>query len=94
MARLLKKGGVFYLSVPIGRERVEFNAHWVFDPRTIVQCALKNELEMSSLTVFSSISGIEVKEPSDTFLQELAGCEYNLGIFVFKKQGSSNDETF
>jgi SAM-dependent methyltransferase len=28
--RILKKGGVFYFSAPIGRQRIEFNAHRIF----------------------------------------------------------------
>ena len=28
--RILKKGGIFYFSAPIGRQRIEFNAHRVF----------------------------------------------------------------
>lgn len=31
MASLLRNNGVFYLSVPIGIDRVEFNAHRVFE---------------------------------------------------------------
>lgn len=34
--RLLKTGGRLYLSVPIGPERIEFNAHRVFSLRTIL----------------------------------------------------------
>jgi len=30
LSKILKKGGVFYLSVPVGTQRVEFNAHRVF----------------------------------------------------------------
>ena len=51
MARLLKKDGVFYLSVPIGIDRVEFNANRVFDPKVIIMLALENSLQMSALTV-------------------------------------------
>jgi len=32
MARVLAPGGRLYFSVPIGRERVEFNAHRILDP--------------------------------------------------------------
>ena len=35
MALLLKPQGSMYLSVPMGRERVEFNANWIFNPYTI-----------------------------------------------------------
>ena len=42
--RKLKKNGKLYLSVPVGRERIEFNAHRVFYPTTIVGNFLKMEL--------------------------------------------------
>ena len=31
MTKLLESGGVFYFSVPIGKQRIEFNAHRVFN---------------------------------------------------------------
>jgi len=37
LQRVLAPGGVLYFSVPIGEERVEFNAHRVFSPSTILQ---------------------------------------------------------
>jgi SAM-dependent methyltransferase len=40
LCRVLAPGGNLYLSVPIGRERVCFNAHRIFSPRTILDaCA-------------------------------------------------------
>jgi hypothetical protein len=36
LSRVLAPRGRLYFSVPIGRERVEFNAHRVFDPYTIL----------------------------------------------------------
>jgi len=35
MARVLAPGGRLYFSVPIGRERVEFNAHRILDPMRV-----------------------------------------------------------
>jgi len=37
LERVLAKGGKLYFSVPIGKERLNFNAHRVFDPQTILQ---------------------------------------------------------
>lgn len=37
LGRVLASGGRLYFSVPVGRERVEFNAHRVFAPETILQ---------------------------------------------------------
>ena len=36
LQRVLKPGGNLYFSVPVGHERVEFNAHRVFAPQTVV----------------------------------------------------------
>jgi hypothetical protein len=37
LERVLAPGGRLYFSVPVGRERVEFNAHRVFAPKTILE---------------------------------------------------------
>jgi SAM-dependent methyltransferase len=85
MAKLLKPRGYFYLSTPIGKERVEFNANRVFDPRTIICCAEKNGLKIKSITVVSGGGEpVDVPLASDAF-DELAVGRYNLGIFVFIK---------
>ncbi len=86
MASLLRSGGVFYLSVPIGREKVEFNANRVFDPRSIVRLAEANGLEIQRLTVISN--GCVTKEVLATpdELQALADVNYKLGVFVFTKR--------
>lgn len=85
MAALLKPGGAFYLSVPIGRERVEFNANRVFDPRTIVRLADENGLTLNRLTVVSPGGAVREVAIDDAALQELAAAYYNLGIFTFTK---------
>lgn len=82
MAALLKPGGIFYLSVPIGRERVEFNANRVFDPRTILSLAAANGLVLRTLTVVGSGQVHEVNQDDET-LDRLASAPYHLGIFVF-----------
>ena len=37
LQRVLAPGGVLYFSVPIGRERLRFNAHRIFSPRTVLE---------------------------------------------------------
>jgi SAM-dependent methyltransferase len=86
MAALLKPGGTFYLSTPIGRERGEFNANWVFDPRTLIRCAKTNGLRLQRSTVIGA--GATISSPlalTDEILQQLALIHYSLGIFIFKK---------
>lgn len=85
MIGLLKPGGVFYLSTPVGNERVEFNANWVFDPRRILRIATENGLRLDRLTVFSRESGIREIDPQEVAFDELVVANYNLGIFTFRK---------
>lgn len=82
LAQLLRKGGVFYLSVPIGNERVEFNANRVLDPRIVVKQAVGNSLELRGLTVIRQGSRVEVVAADEAHLSELAGERYVLGIFT------------
>ena len=86
MASLLRDGGVFYLSVPIGIDRVEFNAHRVFDPRTIVGLAAKESLQLSALTVIQPEGKVERSALDAVQLSNLAGRRYALGVFVFQKK--------
>lgn len=87
MALLLKPGGRFYLSTPIGSERVEFNANRIFDPRTIIGCAESNGLQLQDLTVIRA-GGLVCHhgQPNPDELRELALSHYNLGIFIFVKE--------
>lgn len=83
MASLLKKKGVFYLSVPIGIDRVEFNANRVCDPRAIANLAVENSLQLSALTVIRQDGGVEVLALDELQLSDLASQRYALGIFTF-----------
>ncbi len=85
LAALLQPGGRFYLATPIGHERVEFNANWVFDPRTILRLAQAHNLHLSTLTVFNAKTGLREIEPTPDELAALAEQSYQLGIFIFTK---------
>lgn len=82
MATLLRPGGRFYLSVPIGRERVEFNANRVFSPRALLDLAGASGLVLDHLVVIRG--GQVLREAvTEAWLSELSSCEYSLGLFVF-----------
>ena len=87
MARLLKGGGVLYLSVPIGVARVEFNAHRVFDPRHIISLAGEQRLKLSALIVISPDGQAAAATCDEAGLSALAERRYSLGVFVFHKLG-------
>lgn len=86
MAKLLRRGGTFYLSTPIGKERVEFNANWVFDPRTILNAARSVGMELKELTIFNPRSGLQGSSFDQSTLLSLSQKHYNLGIFTFSKE--------
>ena len=85
MALLLKPGGTFYLSTPIGQERVEFNAHRVFDPNIIVSLTKKNGLSLEHLNLINPNGTISDIPPNADELFKLSKLSYSLGIFTFKK---------
>lgn len=86
MAKMVKTNGVFYLSVPIGIDRVEFNANRVFDPRVIVNLAKENSLRLSSFVVIREGGIVEYLQGDESQLAQLARQRYALGIFIFVKE--------
>jgi SAM-dependent methyltransferase len=85
MAQLLQPGGTFYLSTPIGRERVEFNANWVFEPRSIVRCAEAAGMTLQRLIVITPAIGPQEAAIDAAALADLALQRYQLGLFIFAK---------
>ena len=85
MSKLLHLGGIFYLATPIGRERVEFNANWVFDPRTIIKAAESSGLSLKKLITITPDHGPHEIEVSLTSLHDLSLSSYKLGLFIFEK---------
>ena len=79
LQRVLRPGGRLYFSVPIGRERVEFNAHRVFATSTII-----NSFEELSLVSFSFVDDLgRLHEYLDPECCQNA--EYGCGLFEFTR---------
>ncbi len=85
MAKLLHTGGTFYLSVPIGQERVEFNANWVFDPRSILRLCESEGMVLRTLIVITPANGPQTTTIDAATLADLASQPYQLGLFIFTK---------
>jgi hypothetical protein len=79
LQRLIEQGGKLYLSTPIGRERVCFNAHRVFAPATILSW-----FSQLRLTHFSYVSddGLLHQDVSPGLVPPL---EYGCGFFEFER---------
>lgn len=78
LRRVLAPGGRLYLSVPVGRQRVEFNAHRVFDPKTII-----GALADLRLVEFAAVDDdgrfVGAADPAD-----FATARYACGMFLFE----------
>lgn len=79
----LKKGGKLYLSVPVGKERVEFNAHRVFAASTIKECFSDMVLKEYSCVADKKI---EYNVPIHKYDQDDHDGEYRYGLFYFVKE--------
>jgi hypothetical protein len=89
LSKLLEPGGSFYLSTPIGQERVEFNANWVFDPATILNATSEVGLRLFELTVLDQQGGHEkVGNLTKEKMENLSREHYRLGIFHFIKESA------
>lgn len=78
----IKKGGDLYLSLPIGKERLEFNAHRIFYPSTVIQCF--SEMELVELSC-SAEGGIEYNIDIHKYDYDEHNGEYRYGLFHFLK---------
>ena len=86
MSQMLRSGGLFYLSVPIGMERVEFNAHRIFDPHSLVLLAAAHGLLLKEFAWIGSNRTLIQSVSPEQDMKELSKLRYTLGIFTFIKQ--------
>lgn len=87
MVKMLKKGGTFYFSTPIGKQIIEFDAHRVFSVKEILTLAEKNELEVVRFSYVDKNGDLQKdhklsKNDLTTNLHLSFGC----GIWEFKKK--------
>ncbi|MEI6554425.1 MAG: DUF268 domain-containing protein [Paludibacter sp.] len=86
ITKVLKKDGVFYFSVPIGPQRINFNAHRVFSVKYLLEL-LKKDFELKSFSYVNDkgdlVENITLNEEN---IQSNCGCQYGCGIFELVKK--------
>jgi len=87
LVKMVKSNGIFYLSVPLGKELVEFNANRIFSITTIINLANENNLSLKNLYTVSKGELLEINY-SKEIEDRLNKIPYILGIFVFKKNNT------
>lgn len=82
--RVVKPGGKIYISVPIGWQRIEFNGHRIFYPRTIVDCFDKSKLIEFSVATLDPENPIDVNADLDAYNDSDRFYSY-FGLFEFER---------
>ncbi|NMB91479.1 DUF268 domain-containing protein [candidate division WWE3 bacterium] len=79
LSRILSVNGILYLSVPVGRSRVCFNAHRVFSPNAILK-----EFSKLSLRDFSLVDDYG-RYITNVSPKDYGNINYGCGMFTFTK---------
>jgi hypothetical protein len=83
--KILKERGTLYFSVPIGPQRIEFNAHRVFSVNYLMQL-IENEYAIASFSFVDDKGNLhENVEMNKEEIRNNFGCEYGCGIFELTK---------
>ena len=83
---MLKQGGTFYFSVPIGAQRIEFNAHRVFSIAYLMNL-LSESYEISSFSYVDDAGEFhEDIALTKDMIANNCQCKYGCGIFILQKK--------
>jgi SAM-dependent methyltransferase len=78
LQRVVRAGGTVYYSVPVGPERVEFDAHRVFRPATILDAF--SQMQLADFAFVDDAGDMHRDADPDTIASW-----YGCGIFTFQK---------
>lgn len=89
LVNLVKDNGMLIISTSTGRERIEFNADWVFDAQKL--CGIFDLLNLKLEAVFKfnpQDKNFEFVNPED--ITQLSNNDYNLTVFKLLKEKPGN----
>jgi hypothetical protein len=86
LTKMLKSRGVFYFSTPIGPQRIEFNAHRVFDVRTLLDLFSDNYI-VQEFSFVDDLGDLNEQVPfEEEKINNNYSCKYGCGIFQLQKK--------
>lgn len=86
IAMILKRGGTFYFSAPIGKQRIEFDAHRVFSLKYLLSLFEKDYFIKSFAFIDDNeilTAGVEL---NNTDIENNLNCNFGCGIFELIKR--------
>lgn len=86
ITKMLRKGGIFYFSVPIGKQRIEFNAHRVFAIAYLLEVFAPHYNLESFAYIDDKGDFFENITLDQHKIATNCGCHYGCGIFVWRKK--------
>jgi len=89
MTRMLTDGGMMYLSVPIGSERIRFNGERVFSVSTILE-STRGSFDLQSFSYVDDVGDLHEDVPlgPDAVSQNFR-CERGCGVFELRKRSGN-----
>ena len=86
ISAMLKPGGVFYFAVPHGKQRIEFNAHRIFDLSYLLK-VLDDKYTVESFSYVDDKGDLmENVELQDDKIINNYGCNFGYAIFKLRKR--------
>lgn len=90
MYNILQEDGIFYFSVPIGKQRIEFNAHRVFSITYLLEM-FEGKFDIIDFSFVNDKGDLnENIILTDELIETNCACHYGCGIFELRKK-SKND---
>ena len=86
IAKILKTNGSFYFSVPIGPQRIEFNAHRVFSLQYLMEILSEDFFIQHFSLVDDKGDFFEDIELNEKNMLSNFNCQYGCGIFICRKK--------
>ncbi len=84
--KMLKVGGKFYFSVPIGPQRIEFNAHRIFSVSYLLSI-FENKFSLDSFSYVNDKGKFHANIAlTEELIEKSCGCNYGCGIFELTAQ--------
>ncbi len=84
--KILKKDGIFYFSTPIGKQRIEFNAHRIFAPKYLLNIFAADYELLRFSYIDDKGDFYENYNLTEKDLENDLNCMYGCGIFELKKK--------